>query len=82
MENPMMKIFLGEFKSTPCKLERPTAVTVAKTMQKTPPMIGSGIEMKIAPIFPMRAKRIMSVPAAWITRRDPEGKPTPARSAQ
>jgi hypothetical protein len=36
--------------------------------------------MKMAPIFPTRANRTMSVPAAWITRRDPEGKPTPARA--
>jgi len=67
----MIKIFLELLRSTPCKFDSPTAVTVAKTTQKTPPIIGSGILIKTAPTLLISAQQIISPPAAWITLRAP-----------
>jgi len=66
-----MNIFLDELRLTPCKLESPTAATVANTTQKMPPMIGSGMVMNAAPTFPNNENKIINNPAAWITRRLP-----------
>jgi len=64
IEKPKTKIFLDEFKSTDCKLESPTAVTVANTTENIPPIIGTGILTKTAPNFPTKENIIIRTPAA------------------
>uniref|UniRef100_A0A0B6ZT84 Uncharacterized protein n=1 Tax=Arion vulgaris TaxID=1028688 RepID=A0A0B6ZT84_9EUPU len=49
---PMMVIFRDDDRSTKCKVERPTDVTIPKLTRTIPPRTGSGMVVRNAPILP------------------------------
>jgi len=53
------------------RFDNPAAVIIPNMTQKVPPMMGSGIVMKRAPILDKTPKRSIMKAAAWITLRLP-----------
>ena len=54
--------YLDEFRSTNCRLDRPTAVIIPNITQNIPPTIGVGIVRKKAPIIFMSLKDYLIKP--------------------
>ena len=71
IEKPSTNRFLVEFKSTNCKLDKPTAVIIENMTTNNPPMIGSGMSTKMAPNFDKIPKIIMTRAPHWMTLRLP-----------
>lgn len=67
-ENPKIVRFRMDDKSMNCRTEIPTAATIPNNTVSVPPIIGVGINVRIAPNFPIipPIKRIM--PHTWKTR--------------
>lgn len=57
-----------------CKFETPTADMIPNMTKNIPPMIGVGIVLKMAPIFPNNPIMAMMTPLATITMRLPTCK--------
>lgn len=67
-ENPRIVRFRMDDKSMNCRTEIPTAATIPNNTVSVPPIMGVGINVRIAPNFPMIPPINRIMPHIWKTR--------------